>query len=55
MDVFALLFILSFIALIVTLVVMSVRKRITFSRLTNKLVINSAQNISRFKETKNEF
>ena len=36
MDVFALLFILSFIALIVTLVVMSVRKRITFSRLTNK-------------------
>lgn len=36
MDVFALLFILSFIALIVTLVVMSIRKRITFSRLINK-------------------
>ena len=36
MDVFALLFILSFIALLVTLVVMSIRKRITFSRLINK-------------------
>lgn len=36
MDVFTLLFILSFIALIVTLVVMSIRKRITFSRLINK-------------------
>lgn len=36
MDVFALLFILSFIALLATLVVMSVRKRTTFSRLTNK-------------------
>jgi hypothetical protein len=36
MDVFALLFILSFIALLVTLVVMSIRKRITFSKLANK-------------------
>lgn len=36
MDVFALLFILSFIALLVTLVVMSIRKRITFSKLINK-------------------
>ncbi len=36
MDVFALLFILSFIVLLVTLVVMSIRKRITFSKLINK-------------------
>ena len=36
MDIFVLLFIVSFIALLVTLVAMSIRKRITFSKLINK-------------------